>query len=348
MICTTKLFGTTKEGQPVTKYTLANSSGAYISILDYGGIITHLVVPDKKGQLDNVVLGFDTLESYEKNSSYFGCITGRVAGRISHASFTLNGTSYFLDKNSGENTLHGGFHGLHQRIWAGSYKVTDTYAELILNLTSPDMDQHFPGTLDMLVTYRFDVTNTLKITYHATTDQETLLTLTNHSYFNLSGDPTSTILNHLLTLPANQFIATDAHALPTDIYSVKNSPFDFTTGKKIGKDILSAPYQTDTVTGYDHGFILNKETNDPIILADPLSGRIMTMTTTEACVVCYTGNFLSKDITVHNQTPIGPHAAICLETQYYPNAINADFLPTKTLKPNETYHHETYYHFHTD
>lgn len=345
MLCETREFGLTKSGEKVTEYTLTNKSGHNISLINYGGIMTKINVPDQNGQVGNVVLGFDTISEYEEKSPFFGCITGRVAGRITGAKFTIGDITYELGKNDGENNLHGGPVGLDKRIWSVSEVLGDTYGELVLNYVSEDMDQGFPGTLDIVVTYRFDDDDNLTLTYIATTDKETILTLTNHTYFNLSGDPSTQILNHMLTIPADKFVAVGPDTMPISAEATKNTPFDFTIAKAIGKDILADDVQLKNGGGYDHAFILNKKTDEKIILEDPTSGRRMEVVTDEACVVCYSANNLTDQDYVYNKKSLQHRSAVCLETQYYPDAINAKFFPSATLKPGEVYKHQTTFSF---
>lgn len=345
MQCQCKDFGLSKSGAQVIEYTLTNKKGNSISLLNYGGTITKIMIADSKGTLKNMVLGYNTLKEYEEMSPFFGCITGRTAGRISGGKFTIANTTYQLEQNEGKNNLHGGPIGLNQRLWSVTEVVQDTYGELVLSHVSDDMDQGFPGTLDISVTYRFDDEDNLTLSYQASTDKETILTLTNHTYFNLSGDPSTTILDHKLTIPADKFVAIGSDSMPIGILETKGTAFDFTTGKAVGQDIDKDEEQIKKGSGYDHPFIMNGKANEKIILSDPKSGRTMEVTTSETCVVCYTGNFLNELDYVFDHKPVKKRGGICLETQYYPDAINADFLPTLTLKPGEIYKHHTNFSF---
>lgn len=345
MKCTSKEFGMTKNNEQVVEYTLTNAHGHYVNIINYGGIITGIHVPDRDGIVKNIVLSYDNIKSYEDESPFFGCITGRMAGRIAGANFTINDTLYTLEKNDGDNNLHGGPIGLDKRIWSATEVVNDDYAELTLSYVSPHMDQGFPGTLDVMVSYKFDDNNDLTITYRATSDSDTICTLTNHSYFNLSGDPSTAILDHLLTISADDYVAVGADILPTQLSSTHETAFDFRTAKNIGQDIHADDVQLKNANGYDHAFVLNKDHTPQIILEDPQSGRKMEIKTTDACVVCYTANSLNSDMLLSNQVPLIKNGAVCLETQYYPNAINADFLPTKILKAGEIYLENTVFSF---
>ena len=337
MKCESKDFGLNVKGEAVVAYTLTNDIGASITVLNYGGIIQSLIVPDRNGKLENVVLGLNSTEEYDQFSPFYGCITGRTAGRISNAAFTIEDNTFTLEANDGTNNLHGGPDGLDKRIWDVTEIIGKDYGELALNYTSPHMDQGFPGTLDMVVTYKFDDDNRLTITYKATTDQPTILTLTNHSYFNLSGDPTTTVLDHELQLPVDKIVVIDEKSIPVAVVPVDDGPFDFRKGKAIGQDIDADDLNIKNGSGYDHPFVLNKEADEVIRLHDPKSGRIMTMTTSEQCVVCYTANFLGAEMYAYDKKPLQSRGAVCLETQYYPNAINADFIPERILRPGEVY-----------
>lgn len=345
MLCVQKEFGTTKNGNKVTEYTLTNSNGHSLSVINYGGIITKIMMPDSDGIIKNIVLGYNSVNEYEELSPYFGCITGRVAGRLSNAEFTIGETNYTLDKNDGENNLHGGLVGLDKVIWSVAEVVEKDYAELVLSYVSPDMDQGFPGTVDMSVTYKLDENDNLTLKYKATTDKETVLTLTNHTYFNLSGDLSTTILDHKLTIPSDKFIEIGPDSMPIGVKEVEGTYFDFTKGRVIGQDIDQDDAQLKNGTGYDHPFILNGDDDEKITLKDPKTGRSMEVISNEACVVCYSGNFLDQLDYVYDNIPVKKRGGVCLETQYYPDAINADFLPTKTLKPGEVYSYETTFTF---
>ncbi len=345
MLCETKDFGVTKNGEQVTEYTITNKKGSSVSVLNYGGIITKLMVPDKIGTLANVVLGFNTIGEYEEKSPFYGCITGRVAGRITDAVFTIGDTTYELAKNDGKNNLHGGLVGLDKVVWSVTEVVEKDYAELVLHYVSNDMEEGFPGTLDMTVTYRFDENDNLTLAYKATTDKETIVTLTNHTYFNLSGDPSTDILDHTLKIPADNMVQIGDDSMPIAVSSTKGTPFDFTGGKKIGQDIGADDQQIKNGSGIDHPFILNGDEGEKIILSDDKSGLSMEVVTNETCVVCYTGNFLTENDYVYDNVGIKQRSGVCLETQYYPDAINAEFLPTKTLKPGEVYNYKTTFFF---
>lgn len=345
MKITSRSFGFTKNEEEVTEYTLHNDLGSSVSIITLGGIITKINVPDKNKKIENVVLGFNSVKEYEELSAFYGAITGRVAGRISGAKFQIGENLYELAANDGPNNLHSGPVGLDKVVWSASEKVTEDNVILALNYMSPHLDQGFPGNLDLVVRYTFGNDNALSIDYIASTDAETLLNITNHTYFNLSGDFSTTILDHELTIAADTFVAVDALTMPSSIDSVESTPFDFRTAKKVGAQIEDPFQQLLNGKGYDHAFVLNPGATPQILLKDEKSGRQMEVKTTEACVVCYTGNYLKDTDYVYDHQPIQKRSALCLETQYYPDSQNVDFIPSKTLKPNERYHTKTTFIF---
>lgn len=344
----TSLFGITKEGQEVRKYTLMNNLGYSVSILNYGGIICELKVPDKNGKVENIVLGHNDISKYEENAPnapYFGCVVGRTAGRISNAEFTINQTTYKLAKNNGNNTLHGGIKGFNSVIWSVEEIIEDNCIGLSLSYLSKHLEEGYPGNLDIEIIYKWNDENKLIIRYLAKTDQETPITLTNHSYFNLSGNLSSTILDHYLKINADQFVKIREDAIPYDIRNVEGTAFDFRAGKEIGKDINKDEEQIIYGKGYDHPFILNKTNEPQITLIHKNSGRKLTITTDEKCVVCYTGNYLTSEVKVYDNISTQQRGGICLETQYYPDSLNFSLVPSKTIKPNETYKQTTIYEF---
>lgn len=340
-------FGFTKEGKEVKKYTLFNDFNYSISILNYGGIINEINVPDKNGKVENIVFGYHTIDEYEKYSPYFGCITGRTAGRTSGAAFMINETLYTLSKNDGENHLHGGHNGFDKVIWEVATIIEKDYIGLSLNYLSPHLEEGYPGNLDTIVTYKWNNENELTVCYKATTDQETPITLTNHSYFNLSGDLSSHILDHELQIDANQFVKIKMNSIPYDVCEVEGTPFDFRQFKSIGLDISSDHEQIINGKGYDHPFVLNHSENPQASLYHKESGRKLAIYTDEKCIVCYSGNFLYSDMYIYDNVPIKHRGGVCLETQYFPDSLNFTNVDSQTLKPFETYRHSTRYHFST-
>ncbi|MFH5833032.1 aldose epimerase family protein [Halalkalibaculum sp. DA384] len=337
---TKELFGTLEDGREVYQFTLANAHGMEADIINYGGIVTAIRVPDADGASANVVLGFDSLEKYLGGHPYFGAIVGRYGNRIAGGTFSLDGTTYELARNDGENHLHGGEQGFDKRLWEA--EVVD--GSLHLSYLSEDGEEGYPGNLEVAVTYSLTDQNGLKIEYEATTDKATPVNLTNHSYFNLSGDPSTTILDHVLTLHADHYTPVDEGLIPTgEIASVEETPFDFTEPQAIGSRI-------DEVEGggYDHNFVLNGPQDSLRTVAtvfDPDTQRQMQVLTTEPGVQFYTGNFLDGSLTGSDGTAYQRHAAFCLETQHFPNSPNEPDFPSTILKPGDTYHTTTIYRF---
>jgi len=346
MNITSNLFGTTQHGEEVFQYTLTNNSGAYVSILTLGGIIQKIVVPDKKGDFTNISLGFDDVASYEKDTSFLGAAIGRSAGRISGATLTIDEINYPLTSNDGKNNLHGGPNAFDKKVWEASEYVSNDKASLTLHYLSPDLEEGFPGELDCTMTYSFNDNNELTIKYVCTTDKKTFVNLTNHCYFNLSGDFSSTHYNHMMKVASNTYVETDNTSIPKAIVTVENTPFDFRIAKAIGQDIDSDHEQIKFGQGYDHPFIIDKSIEGPcVIVAEPNSGRVMEVTTDEECVVFYSGNFLTSAIVASGNVPVVKRSAFCLETQYYPDALNAPFIASKFLEPGQVYRTSTTYKF---
>jgi aldose 1-epimerase len=332
------------EGKPVTQYTLTNARGMQVSILDYGGTVTGIMVPDKNGNFGDVVLGFDSFDGYvQKNEPYFGALVGRYANRISKAKFTLDGKTYSLAANNNANSLHGGNKGFDKVMWSAQ-KISDS--SLKLTYQSKDGEEGYPGTLNAEVTYTLGADNSLRIDYSATTDKPTPVNLTNHSYFNLSAGADSTILNHELQLNADKYTPVDDKLIPTgEILEVKNTPMDFSRPKAIGRDI-------DKVKGgFDHNWILNESGNalkTAATLYEPNSGRFMEVLTTEPGVQFYSGNFLDGTLKFTKKGHrYVQHGALCLETQHYPDSPNEPAFPNTILKPGDTYRQTTVYRFST-
>lgn len=338
---TEKPFGVF-ENEAVTQYTLTNPSGMQVSILNYGGTVTSIITPDKENKMGDVVLGFDSLSGYlQKTNPYFGCLVGRYGNRIGKGKFTIDNQTYQLTVNNNGNTLHGGIRGLDKVMWKATKPAGDS--SLQLTYTSKDGDQGFPGTLVMEVVYTLTADNSLQIAYQATTDKPTPVALTNHCYFNLSGGKEATILNHEVTIMADKYTAVDSLLIPTGaLPDVKGTPMDFTSPKKIGKEI-------ELVTGgYDHNWVLTKTGNTPEKVAtayDAGSGRLMEVFTSEPGLQFYTGNFLDSTLQGKNNWVYAKHAAFCMETQHFPDGPNQPSFPNTILKPGETYKSVTYYRF---
>jgi len=337
----TEEFGTMDDGRSVQLFTLTNENGMEVSITNYGGIVTSIKVPDKDGNIEDVVLGFDDLEKYKSGHPFFGAITGRYANRIANGQFELNGETYQLATNDGENHLHGGNEGFDKKLWDA--EVNEEENSVTLSYLSPDGEEGYPGNLDVDVTYTLTEENELQIDYRATTDKATVVNLTNHSYFNLSGDPSQGILDHLLTIHADRYTPVDEGLIPTgELAPVDGTAFDFTDPETVGARIESIP------PGYDHNYVLN-DPNSGIrkiaALEHEESGRIMEVYTDQPGVQLYTGNFLDGSITGHHGVPIEQYAALCLETQTFPDSPNKPDFPSPVLNPGETYETTTVYQF---
>ncbi|HEY9714988.1 MAG TPA: aldose epimerase family protein [Chroococcales cyanobacterium] len=337
-------FGKTKTGDECELYTLTNKNSMKATVTSYGATLTELWAPDKNGKLSNVVLGFDTLPAYEANKSYFGATIGRYANRIAGAKFTLGKSHYSLFANDGKNTLHGGKNGFDKRVWQSEILSDADVPSVRFSYRSADMEEGFPGTLSVTVTYSLTDRNELKIDYTAATDKETVVNLTNHSYFNLSGAGTGDILNHMAQINAEHYTPVDNELIPTgEFASVKGSAFDFTRPKPIGQDIKDVP------GGYDHNFVLRKhgaKLYEALRIDDPQSGRRLIMLTTEPGVQFYTGNFLDGGIE-GNGGRYAKHGAFCIEAQHFPDSMHHPNFPTVVLKPDETYNQTTIYRFTT-
>ncbi len=343
-------FGTGPDGQAVDIYTLTNEDGMEAKITNYGGIVTSLKVKDAQGNFDDVVLGFDNLQDYIDNNPFFGALVGRYGNRIAKGEFTLDGTTYELAKNNMGNHLHGGPKGFDKVVWSAESRESDKGQQLILNYISPDGDQGFPGKLTTQVTYTLTDDNVLRINYEATTDKKTIVNLTNHSYFNLTGDPTQTVLKHEVMLNADQFVPVDETLIPTgELASVEGTPFDFTEPKTIGQQIdEDSNQQIKYGLGYDHCWVLDK--NGMGLAArvnEPTSGRIMEVYTTEPAVQFYTGNFLDGSVTGKERITHERRTAFCLETEHYPDSPNQPDFPSTELAPGETYSTTTEFRFST-
>jgi aldose 1-epimerase len=339
-------FGKTTEGTPVEIYTLKDGS-IETRIMTYGGIIQSLRVPDRHGKLADVVLGFDSLEGYEKNPGpYFGALIGRYANRIAHGEFKLDGHAYTLPKNDGDNTLHGGTRGFDKAVW----KARTIENGIELTHVSANDDQGFPGTLTAVVRYTL-VGNVLHIDYTATTNKDTVVNLTNHSYFNLSGQGNGTILHDELKINATHFTPVNTNLIPTGVLEpVAGTPFDFRKLTVIGSRIDENNEQLRNARGYDDNWVLNKPAGqfaEAAEVYDPTSGRVLTVWTTQPGIQFYTGNFLDGTITGKDGKVYIHRAALALETQHFPDSPNQPKFPTTELKPGQRYHEVTEFRFST-
>jgi aldose 1-epimerase len=341
-------FGKTPDGKKVELYTLTNSNGVEARIITYGGIVVSLKVPDRNGRLEDVVLGFDSLEDYVKKNPFFGTITGRYANRIAKGRFTLNGVEYKLAVNNGENHLHGGLKGFDKVIWKARPRQAMNGVGLELTYRSRDGEEGYPGNLSVTVTYLLTNNNELRIDYSATTDKDTVINLTNHSYFNLAGAGSGDILKHEVIINADQVTPVDAGMIPTgQLASVKGTPLDFTVSQAIGKRIDSDYEQLVLGKGYDHNFVFSNydgSLRQQVTVYEPSTGRVMQVLTTEPAVQLYTGNFLNNLTGKGGRTYLRRHG-FCLETQHYPDSPNKPNFPSVVLKPGATFKSTTMYRF---
>lgn len=342
-------WGKTAAGKAVEIYTLKNSKGAEARIITYGGTVVSLKMPDKNGVFADVVLGYDSLADYEKNQSYIGALVGRYANRIAHGRFALDGKDYTLAKNNGENHLHGGLKGFDKVVWTAKPSTDTLGANLELTYLSKDGEEGYPGNLTVKVIYILTEKNELEIVYSASTDKNTVINLTHHSYFNLAGAGVGDILNHQLTLYADKFTPTDGGSIPTgEIRSVKGTPFDFLTPTAIGARIDQADEQLKFGNGYDQNWVLNKTDNSLVLAAavyEPTTGRVLEVYTTERGLQFYAGNYLNGAIKGKNGRAYARRTGFCLEAQNFPDAPNKPGFPSPVLKPSETYSQTTVYKF---
>ena len=343
-----ELFGEL-DGKPVDIYTLTNSNHIEIKITNYGGIVTSLKVPDKNGKLEDVVLGFNNLEDYKKKSPYFGCIAGRYANRIGNAEFVIDGEKFTLAKNNGENSLHGGLKGFDKVLWDAEPVTGKDFQSLKLTYLSRDGEEGFPGNLDVEVTYTLAEDNSFRIDYMASTDQATVINLTNHTYWNLAGEGSGDVLKHELMINADYFTPTDHGSIPTgELRPVENTPLDFRKPRFIGDGVDSDYEQVKLCRGYDHNFVINPDEDKEMKLAatvyEPAGGRYMEIYTTEPGVQFYSANFLFG-VTGKSGKAYAPRGAFCLETQHFPDSPNKPEFPSVVLRPGETYKSTTLHKF---
>ena len=338
------------ENRDIKLFTITNSNGLIAKLTNFGAIIVSLFVPDKHGKLDDVVLGFDTLEKYFTNDiCYFGSTIGRNSNRVKSASFNLNNTIYSLDKNErNKNNLHSGFNPYNKRSW--DYSVNENNNCVSFNLISPDGDQGFPGEFNITVTYTLTDNNELKIEYKGKSNKDTIANMTNHSYFNLSGNTSGTAMNQKLWINADNFVEVNNELIPTgNLVNVENTPMDFRKSKQIGNDINADFEQLHFTGGYDHCYVINKTKNGIekiAVLSDTKTGRTMEVFTDSVGVQFYAGNF------IENNKVIGKHncmyknrSGICLETGFLPDSMNNLNFPSPILKANEIYDTTTIYKF---
>jgi len=347
VIIAEKAFEKIIDGKPVQLYSLQNKNGSKALVTNYGGRLVALYVPDKNNQLVDVVAGFDSVEGYQNSTEpYFGATIGRFGNRIAKGKFELNGKSYQLFANNGVNTLHGGKKGFQDVVWDAKQVDPQT---LELSYLSKDMEEGFPGNLQVKVTYTLTADNALKVSYKAETDKTTVINLTNHAFFNLNGAQSGTILNHLVQIKADQYSPVDATLIPTGILeAVKQTPFDFTSAKTIGERVEEDHEQLQFGKGYDHNFVLNKHDADqPVaIVTGDKSGIVMSIYTDQPGLQFYSGNFMEGKNTMKGNHKDDFRTAFAMETQHFPDSPNQPSFPSTVLKPGELYQSSSTYKFH--
>ena len=343
-------FGKMPDGQTIQLYTLTNRQGMQVAVTNYGARVVSIRVPDRNGKVADVVLGFDDLQGYLGANPYFGAIVGRYANRIAKARFTLDGVEYKLAANNGPNSLHGGLKGFDKRVWTAR-EISKPHPSLELTYLSKDGEEGYPGNLQVKVVYSLSDDNELKIDYSATTDKDTVLNLSNHSYFNLAGQGNGNILKQVLMINADRFTPVDATLIPTgELRKVAGTPFDFRIPTAIGARINQHDQQLEYGKGYDHNFVLNRKSSGLVLAAratDPESGRVLDVLTTQPGLQFYTGNFLDGTIRGRGGKVYGHRSAFCLETQHFPDSPNHPSFPSTELKPGQTYHEVTVFKFST-
>lgn len=344
-------FGKAPDGQEVYLYTLHNPTGMQIKITNFGGRITSVMAPDKNHKFDDVVLGFDNVKGYvakPANTAYFGALIGRYANRLAHGTFTLDGKTYQVPTNDGTNALHGGTQGFDSKVWDAHEVSSPNGPALELHYLSPDGQEGFPGDLNVTVRYSLDDRNGLHIDYSATTDKDTVLNLTNHSYFNLEGAGSETVLNQSIMIGANRYTPINSNLIPTgEIDAVAGTPLDFRKPMVIGSRINGNSEQLKFAKGYDHNFVLDHPGDMNAVAArvtDPKTGRVLEVHTTQPGIQFYTGNFLNGQ--VHGLGGVYRYrSALCLETQHFPDSPNHPNFPSTVLHPGETFRSTTIYRF---
>jgi aldose 1-epimerase len=341
-------FGTI-HGKEISLFTLRNAHGMEVRITNYGGIVVSLLVPDRAGNPADVVLGFDSLAAYERENPYFGCLIGRYGNRIARGVFTLDGTPYTLPVNNPPNHLHGGFKGLHKRMWDVDEGASTAGRSLALTYTSVDGEEGYPGTLSVKVVYTLTDSNEFRIDYAATTDKPTVVNLTQHSYFNLAGAGDADILAHELHIPADRFTPVDSTLIPTgELQPVAGTAFDFTSPHPIGERIDGTEDQLRYGRGYDHNFVLNKPAGTFGLAArvrEHDSGREMEIWTNEPGIQLYSGNFLDGSQMGKGGKAYRYRYGFCLETQHFPDSPNQPHFPSTVLRPGQKYETTTVYRF---
>jgi aldose 1-epimerase len=350
---TKAVFGTLPDGQAVDVYTLKNDAGMEVRAITLGGIITSLRVPDRNGKVGDVALGFDSVEGYVKNPPFLGAIIGRYGNRIAKGSFTLDGKTYSLAINNPPNHLHGGPKGFDKVVWKAESFTKNENVGITFTHTSPDGDEGYPGNLSLKVTYTLTPRNELEVEYQATTDKATPVNLTQHTYFNLAGEGTRDILDHVMTIHASRYTPVDSTLIPTgELASVEGTPFDFRMPTPIGARIATNDQQIRFGNGYDHNYVLDRATGEVGLIpaahvVENSSGRVLDVSTTEPGMQFYTGNFLDGSLKGKSGQSYARRTGFCLETQHFPDSPNKPKFPTTILQPGETFSSRTVFAFST-
>ena len=342
-----KPFGTTKDGEPVSLYTLRNNQGAEVGICNYGGLVIFLRMPDRNGKMGDVVLGYDELPDYLKGSPYFGALIGRYGNRIAKGKFTLDGKEYTLATNNYPNALHGGVKGFDKVVWQAHILASMEGPALQLHYVSQDGEEGYPGKLDVTAVYTLTEDNALKLEFTATTDKDTVVNLTHHSYFNLAGK--GDVLNHKVMIPADKFTPVDSTLIPTgELKPVDGTPFDFRTPTTVGARISQDDQQLKYGNGYDHNWVINKKPGELALVArvtEPTSGRVMEVWSTEPGLQFYSGNFLDGSNKGKGGWVYQFRNGFCMEPQHFPDSPNQPQFPTVVLKPDQTFKNTIIYKF---
>lgn len=343
-------FGIAPNGEEIQLYTLEIPDVIKISVMNYGATLTHLFVQNREGMMEDIVLGFDDFEGYRskeylENYCYLGSTVGRIGGRIKGNQFKLEGVTYILNPNQGSTHLHGGKHGWDRKVWKAAPIKNENCIGVEFSLMSPEGEENYPGNIEFRVIYSIQSDGVLAIEYHGTTDKTTILNPTNHSYFNLSGDFSKDILNQKLQISAKHFLPIDENSFPTgELKLVENTPFNFLEGTELGRSLEQENIQLKYGNGIDHSFALDAEENC-LSLYDPISGRVLDLSTTEPGVQVYTSNYLDGSIVGKGRIAYKKNAAICLETQHFPDSINQKDFPSVILSPEEVFFSKTTFKF---
>lgn len=344
-------FGTTPDGKKVYLFTLTNNSGAKVKITNYGAAVVALIIPDRNGKMEDVVTGFENLEGYINDKSFFGVTVGRYGNRIANSKFKIDGIEYTVTANEGENHLHGGNIGFFKAVWDAEPLETEEGPAVKLTLLSPDGDEGYPGNVNMEVVYTFTNTNELIIDYKGTTDKPTVLNPTHHSYFNISGDFTKPITSQILQIDADYYTPVNDKLITTgELAKVENTPLDFRQPQVIGDRINDDFIQLKYSGGYDHNWVINGydgKVKKAVELYEPVSGRVLEVLTDQPGVQFYSGNFMNGTITGKGGVVYNHRTGLCLEPQHFPDSPNKPDFPSTILRPGETYKQTTIYRFST-